>query len=361
MHSPLQPAIQRPTRPLITISIPVFNEEGNIANLMERLRKTSAQVADRYDFEFLFTDNDSQDGTLALLEAEVARDARVRVLKFSRNFGFQRSILTNFLHARGAAAIQIDADLQDPPEMILDFLAHWEKGYKVVYGVRTHRTEGALLLFARKLFYRLIDRITEFPVPVDAGDFRLIDRLIIDQLRTVTDRNPYLRGLIASFGYPSVGIPYARSVRTQGTSKFNFIKLLTLGMDGVTSQSTKPLQFIALGGFALCGLSVLVGLGYGLLWLAGLGQDSPGFTTLVIIQLFALGINAAVVGVIGEYIGRVFDNVRGHPMSIVERTIESAPSAGAPSIIQLKSETVTSSFIDSTHGSFGATNGDERT
>jgi dolichol-phosphate mannosyltransferase len=315
------------THDLITISIPVRNEEGNIANLMSRLRAVADQAANRYDFEFLFTDNDSQDGTLALLEAEVARDPRVRVLKLSRNFGFQRSILTNFLHARGRAAIQIDADLQDPPEMILEFLARWEKGFKVVYGVRIHRTEGAILLMARSAFYRFINRITDFPVPVGAGDFRLIDRIIIEHLRQVTDRNPYLRGLIASFGYPSVGIPYARSVRTQGQSKFNLLKLLTLGMDGVASQSTKPLQFIALAGFGLCGLSLVLGLCYATAWLAGIGQNSPGFTTLVILQLFTLGINAAVVGVIGEYVGRVLDNVRGHPMSIIERAIERAPAA----------------------------------
>jgi polyisoprenyl-phosphate glycosyltransferase len=311
---------------LVTISIPVFNEEGNIANLLTRLRAVADQVADRYDFEFLFTDNDSQDRTLALLEAEVARDPRVRVLKLSRNFGFQRSILTNFLHARGQAAIQIDADLQDPPEMILEFLARWEKGFKVVYGVRTHRTENAIFRLARKAFYRFIDRIAEFPVPVDAGDFRLIDRIIIEHLRQVTDRNPYLRGLIASFGYPSVGIPYARSVRTEGKSKFNFLKLLTLGMDGVTSQSTKPLQFIALAGFGLSAFSLLLGFAYAVLRVFDIGPNSPGFTTLVIVQLFTLGINAAMIGVIGEYVGRVFDNVRGHPMSIVERTIERPPA-----------------------------------
>jgi polyisoprenyl-phosphate glycosyltransferase len=352
--------VEHSARKLVTICVPVFNEEGNITNLMERLRAVAGRVADRYDFEFQFTDNDSQDSTLALLEAEVARDARVRVLKFSRNFGFQRSILTNFLQARGAAAIQIDADLQDPPEMLLDFLDHWEKGYKVVYGVRTHRTENAILLLARKMFYRFIDRITEFPVPVDAGDFRLIDRLIIEQLRTVSDRNPYLRGLIASFGYPSIGIPYARSVRTVGKSKFSFIKLLTLGMDGITSQSTKPLQFIAIAGFALCGMSLLLGFGYAVLWLMGVGRDSPGFTTLVIFQLLTLGINAAVAGILGEYLGRVFDNVRGQPVSIVERVIEQSPPVGAPHTAP--AQPGISTFAGQTANCpVGAGNGEERT
>ena len=309
-------------RKLITVSIPVFNEEGNIEPLMARLREVADQAADRYDFEFLFTDNDSQDGTLKLLEKEVARDHRVRVLKLSRNFGFQRSILTNFLNSRGDAAVQVDADLQDPPELILEFLRHWENGYKVVYGVRRQRTENFLLLWARKVFYRVVDRITEFPVPVDAGDFRLIDRLIVEQLRNVTDRNPYLRGIIASFGYPQVGIPYARSVRMAGHSKFNFIKLLSLGIDGITSQSTKPLQFITLVGFVMCALSLLLGFGYAGLWMLGYGRENPGFATIVILQLGTLSLNAALFGVMGEYLGRIFDNVRGHPVSIIEKTME---------------------------------------
>jgi polyisoprenyl-phosphate glycosyltransferase len=309
-------------RRLLTLSVPVLDEEGNITALLAALRSVAAKLADRYDFEFLFTDNDSRDKTVAMLEAEMAKDPRIRVLKLSRNFGFQRSILTNYLAARGAAAIQVDADLQDPPDLILDFVMHWENGYKVVYGVRKVRNEGFFLQLARKGFYRFIDHITEFPVPVDAGDFRLIDRVIIEQLRSVNDRNPYLRGLIASFGYPQVGIPYARTVRKAGKSKFNFIKLLTLGVDGITSQSTKPLQFITFGGFFMCVLSMLLGLGYGISWLFGYGRGNPGFTTLVMIQLFSVSIITAILGVIGEYLGRVFDNVRGHPISIVERIIE---------------------------------------
>lgn len=339
-----------PARRLITISIPVFNEEGNVENLLVRLRSIADKVSDRYDFEFLFTDNASQDRTLALLEAEVGRDPRVRVLKLSRNFGFQRSILTNFMHARGDAAVQIDADLQDPPDMILEFIARWEKGFKVVYGIRTHRIENPLLLVARKVFYRFVDRITEFPVPIDAGDFRLIDRIIIEHLRQITDHNPYLRGLIASFGYPSVGIPYARSARTQGQSKFNFIKLVTLGMDGITSLSTKPLQFIAFAGFGLCSLSLLLGFGYAVLWFMGYSRGSPGFTTLVIIQLFTLGINAALIGVIGEYIGRVFDNVRGHPMSIVERTIEHPSFRPSPAASSIGSSATPTEGSNTIHG-----------
>src|SRR5262249_20748839 len=145
----------------------------------------------------------------------------IRVLKLSRNFGFQRNVLTNFLHARGDAAIEIDGDLQDPPELISDFLRLWEDGYMVVYGVRTRRTEGALMELLRKFAYRVINGISDVHVPNDAGDFRLIDRIIIEHLRTVTDLNPYLRGYIASLGFPQIGVPYVRPQRTAGKPKFN--------------------------------------------------------------------------------------------------------------------------------------------
>jgi polyisoprenyl-phosphate glycosyltransferase len=320
------------TRPLITFSIPVYNEEANIRPLLARCRAVADQCAGEYTFEFLFTDNSSRDRTLAMLEAEVASDPRVRVLKLSRNFGFQRSILANFLNARGAAAIQIDADLQDPPELATEFLRHWKNGFKVVYGIRQQRTESIVLLTMRKMFYRLVDRLTDFPVPVDAGDFRLVDRLIIEQLRTVTDRNPYLRGLIASFGYAQVGVPYSRSVRTAGASKFGFVKLLTLGIDGITSQSTKPLQYITLAGFVMCVVSIVLGLSYAAAWFMGYSRSSPGFTTLVILQLLAISLNAVLLGVIGEYVGRIFDNVRGHPMVLVEREIENPASRQPQSV-----------------------------
>lgn len=311
----------RSHRRLISISIPVLNEEENIDALILRLG-TLAEDNPRYDFEFVVTDNASTDDTFAKLAEHAAREPRLRVFKFSRNFGFQRSILYNLLQTRGDAAVQIDADLQDPPELIASFLERWEAGYKVVYGIRRKRREGIAIGLARKLHYRLLRSLSEVEVPVDAGDFRLIDRVVIEHLREFEDRSPYLRGIISSIGYPQIGIVYDRSERTAGVSKFNFFKLLALSIDGLCSQSTKPLQYITMFGFAVSGISIALIISYIAVYLFSSGDDPRGFTTLVLLMLVSIGLNAAFVGLLGEYIGRIFSTVRGGPIAIVSDRIE---------------------------------------
>ncbi|MBM3643142.1 MAG: glycosyltransferase family 2 protein [Alphaproteobacteria bacterium] len=309
-------------RRLITISIPVYNEAGNIARLLERLDAVAAAET-AYDFEFLFTDNASEDETYRLLADAARRDRRVRVVRFSRNFGFQRSILTNFLLARGDAAVQIDADLQDPPELIRRFLELWAQGYRVVYGVRRGRAESVVLSGLRKLYYRVVRSLSEVELPNDAGDFRLIDRSIIEHLRTVSDKNPYLRGLIAALGHRQIGVEYDRDERRAGKSKFNAGRLVRLGIDGIVSQSTAPLRYITIFGFLLSALTGLVAVLYLAYWAFTWRTIPPGFTTLVLLQLVTIGLNAALMGVLGEYLARVAENVRGHPFVVIESTIES--------------------------------------
>jgi glycosyltransferase involved in cell wall biosynthesis len=308
-------------RKLITISVPVLNEEGNIDALLDRLDRVTKKNP-RYDFEFLFTDNASTDGTFAKLAEKAAIDRRIRVLRFSRNFGFQRSILTNLLNARGAAAIQIDADLQDPPELVTDFLTKWEAGYKVVYGIRRRRLEYWVLRLARKAHYLLIRALSEVEVPLDAGDFRLVDRIIIEHLRSYVDQTPYLRGLIASFGYPQIGIPYDRTVRISGRSKFNPAKLITLSIDGICSQSTKPLRYITIFGLVTSIVVAIMVVVYMLIFFFSSYDLPPGFTTLALLILTSIGVNAAFVGFIGEYVGRIYNNVRGGPMTVIVDRIE---------------------------------------
>lgn len=325
------------SRPLISISIPIYNEEENIAILLERLRAAASKHAQRYDFEFLFTDDASTDSSYDVLTREAQKDHRIRVLRLSRRFGFQRNVLTNLLNARGDAVIEIDGDLQDPPELIGEFLAHWEKGYKVVYGVRAVRSEGTLITWLRGIAYRIIRGVSEVPVPTDAGDFRLVDRVIIEHLRTLTDRDPYLRGAIAALGYPQIGVRYERPPRLAGQSKFPFFKLVKLGIDGVTSQSTLPLHYITIIGFALSLITGVLSVVYLAMWTFGIGHEARGFTTLVLLQLFAISMNALFLGIMGEYVGRIFNNVRGHPLAIVERKIEEgietvcSPEANRPS------------------------------
>lgn len=318
-----------PERRLVTISIPVLDEEANIDRLLERLQVVAAQNS-AYDFEFLFTDNASADDTFAKLAEWAHREPRLRALRFSRNFGFQRSILMNLLNARGNAAIQIDADLQDPPELIAEFLAKWSEGYKVVYGIRRSRREGPILRSARKLHYRLISALSEVEVPLDAGDFRLIDREIIEHLRSFDDRAPYLRGAIASIGYPQIGIPYNRAERMAGTSKFNFARLLALSFDGLCSQSTKPLQLITMFGFAVSALTGILIVTYLTIYLFGSAPFPRGFATLILLTLGSIGINAAFVGLLGEYVGRIYNTVRGGPTAIVADRIENIISAPLP-------------------------------
>lgn len=310
-----------PMRRLISISIPVFNEAENIDALLKRLN-TLAENEPRYEFEFLFTDNASSDSTFEKLAKKALSDSRIRVLRFSRNYGFQISILMNYLNARGDAAVQIDADLQDPPELISSFLREWENGYKVVYGIRKRVPEFFALRWARRAYYRTVRFLSETDIPVDAGDFRLIDRTIIEELREVREQTPYLRGLIANMGYAQRGIPYDRTTRQAGTSKFNLLSLISLGLDGITSQSTRPLRVVTLFGVAISILAFLGVVTYGLVF-AFAGDKLPdGFTTLTFIGLISLGLNALFIGLVGEYVGRIYNNTRGLPMALIERIID---------------------------------------
>lgn len=318
------------TRKLISICIPVYNEEPAIASLIPALDELAGRHAG-YDFEFLFTDNASTDRTFELLAEAARADSRIRVIRFSRNFGYQRSILTNYLNARGDCAIQLDADLQDPPELIAEFLSHWERGYKVVYGIRRTRQEHPAVNILRRLGYAFIASISEVAVPRDAGDFRLIDRRIIDHLDSYTDKQPYLRGIIASLGYPQIGIPYDRRPRAAGVSKFSLVDVVRLGIDGVCSQSTKPLFAITMFGIWTSAAAIILALGYLLWYVFGSSPPTPGFTTLVLLVIFSLGVNAACLGLIGEYIGRIYSNVRSGPFTVteceIENSVETLPTA----------------------------------
>lgn len=315
------------TLPLISIVLPAYNEEPNIRPLFERLDPILAQLADRFRFEFVVTDNHSTDRTYALLKEVATRDPRVRVFRLSRNFGFQRSILTGYMQCRGDAAIQLDVDLQDPPELIPVFLDHWQTGADVVYGVRIERSEGRVITFARRLFYRLIDLLSEDKLPVDAGDFRLISRRVIDIVCAYRDANPYLRGTIATLGFQQVGVSYARDARKFGESKFPFSKLLSLALDGILNHSTVPLRFATYFGLVTSVLTVVLMLCYAFVRVVLRAEWPAGFTTLAALILLSISINAMLLGIIGEYLGRMYRQVREGPVSIIESVIDHSLSA----------------------------------
>jgi dolichol-phosphate mannosyltransferase len=316
-------------RRLISIVVPVLNEEQNIRRLYEAVRAVMAPLADRYRWELVFTDNHSTDGTFAILAELAAADPSVRVLRFSRNFGYQRSILTGYLNACGDAVVQLDCDLQDPPALLPQMLAYWERGYHVVYGVRRSRREGTAITWARKLFYRLIDRLSECRLPPDAGDFRLVDRRVVEELRKIDDACPYLRGTIATLGFEQIGLLYDREARAGGESKFRFRDLAALALDGIFNHSVVPLRLATWVGVLMSLLAVVLMVGY----TAGrliMGQEWPaGFTTLVVLILLSGGLNALLLGVLGEYLGRVYRQVRRRPLTIVERELNPPVPRGA--------------------------------
>jgi polyisoprenyl-phosphate glycosyltransferase len=307
-------------KPLISISIPVLNEEHNIEVLYKRLVSLGIKMIDRCDLEFVFSDNHSDDNTWETLTDLSQKDKRVRAIRFSKNFGFQRSILANFMHTRGDAVMQIDADLQDPPELLEDFFAQWQEGYQVVYGIRKKRPDKPFLHMFRKFGYWAIDKISEHPIPRDTGDFRLVDRKVIKSICQIKTPNPYLRGIIAGLGFNQIGITYDRNARVAGESKFNVSKLVKLGLTAVFNHSTIPLRAASFLGIAILTISLFAAIYY--MILKFYSPDLPqGLASIHILVLFGIGINAFLLGVIGEYLLRIYLVVRAEPIAVLENSL----------------------------------------
>ncbi len=303
-------------RHLISIVIPTFNEGENVERVYVELKRVAANLHN-YDFEFLFTDNHSTDDTFEKLLKIAETDQAVRVVRFSRNFGFQRSVLAGYLLARGDAAIQIDADLQDPPSLFEQFLAKWHEGYDVVVGVRKRRPESLLLRFLRDAYYKLVRRLVGSHLIVGAGDFRLIDRSIIEKCRAINEPHMYLRGLISSFARRQATVPYDRSKRLQNKSKFRFRALLKLATDGILAQTSFPLKLSFYIGLLIAMGSVALAVFYIMLHLYSPGNIPRGFTTTQTLILFGIGLNGMFLGLIGAYIGRIYDQIRPRPLVII--------------------------------------------
>ncbi|SHL53181.1 dolichol-phosphate mannosyltransferase [Bradyrhizobium lablabi] len=320
----------RPTaaaKPLISVVIPVYNEEANVAAAHAAVADVFGSLAERYDFEIIFTDNHSLDATFERILAIAKSDQRVRAVRFARNFGFQRSVMTGYRLARGDAAIQIDCDLQDPPAIFPQFLALWEQGHDVVVGIRRFRDESKLLQWSRKLYYRLLKAISSDNLMLDSGDFRLVDRSILDQLRRIDDASPYTRGLTSLLASNQTGVPYERAVREKGQSKFPLVKLIGLAVDGFVAHSTTPLRMASFAGLLIALATALASVFY-ILGRLFFGTEWPeGFATTTILILFGISLNAIFLGVIGEYVGRIYEQIRVRPTTVIERSINMMPSA----------------------------------
>jgi len=306
---------------LVSIIVPVLNEEQNIKLFYEALTDELNKLNDIYDFEIIFTDNHSDDSTFDLLRELNLKDNKVKAYRFSRNYGYQHSILTGYQKSSGEAVIQLDCDLQDPPSLIPVFLNLWQNGYKVVYGVRKKRQENIIMNYSRKVFYRLINWMSEDDLPVDAGDFRLVDKKIVEVLRNNNDAQPYLRGAIASMGFNQIGVEYDRSKRANGETKFTTSSLINIALDGILNHSTIPLRISSIIGIIIGLLTIIVILGF-LIGKLMYGMDWPaGFATIVILLLVTLSINAIFLGIMGEYIGRIYKQSKGVRV-IVEDSIK---------------------------------------
>lgn len=297
---------------LISVVVPCFNEEEVIEETHRRLCRTLETQS--LPFEIIYVDDGSRDGTIDRLHAIQGSDRRVRLLALSRNFGHQIAATAGLEHASGDAVILIDADLQDPPEAVLEMIRLWRQGYHVVYGTRTDRQgETRFKLLTAKLFYRLINRLSDISIPLDTGDFRLMDRKVVDALLTMPERDRFLRGMVSWIGFRQTSLPYRREPRYAGRSKYPLGKMLAFALNGIISFSTTPLRFATWIGFAASGLA-LMGIVYALLLRFFTTIWVTGWTLLFIAVLFMGGVQLISLGMIGEYLGRTYGEVKRRPL-----------------------------------------------
>ncbi len=309
--------MKRNPTPELSIIIPCFNEEDVIPLLLPELKKLDESLP--FPVFFLFVDDGSTDNTFELIMEACNRDERFACLSLSRNFGHQNAVSAGLRHARGDIIAVIDADLQDPPSVIPAFVEKWREGYDVVYGIRKNRKEGWPQRLAYALFYRILKRIANIDVPLDAGDFSLMDRQVVDVINQMPEHNRFMRGLRGWVGFRQTGVAYERHERRKGESKYTFGKLLKLAFDGLISFSAVPLWLAGWMG----ALSAMLGFFYMLYALvcriAGI-QLPAGWTSTIIVVLFLGGIQLMVLGILGNYIGRIFDEVKNRPHYVANRT-----------------------------------------
>ena len=304
--------------PVISIVTPVFDERENLPVLYERLVRVLETTEPQ--FEIVFVDDGSRDGSLDIMRDLAARDARVVVVELARNFGHQIAISAGLDYARGDGVIVMDADLQDPPEVLPQFVAKWHEGHDVVYAVRERRKEGPVKQLAYKMFYRVLQRIANIQIPLDSGDFCIMDRKVVDLLAGMPERNRFVRGIRSWVGLDQVGVAYERQARYAGQAKYTISRLVYLALDGLISFSFIPLRAISLLGLTVSALSIFLAIGYAIQKLTA-GLNPPGFATTVVAIFFLAGIQLITIGVIGEYVGRIFEEVKRRPLYIVRQVI----------------------------------------
>jgi dolichol-phosphate mannosyltransferase len=303
-----------------SIVVPIYDELENIPELYRRLRATLESVGETW--ELILVDDGSTDGSTERIRELASQDKRVRPVIFARNFGHQVAITAGWDYARGDAVVIIDADLQDPPEVIPELIARWRKGYEVVYAVRAGREgESWFKKVTASLFYRLIYRITDVKIPLDSGDFRLLDRKVVEVLKTMRERYRFPRGMAAWVGFRQIGVEYARAERFSGVTKYPFKKMFRLAINAITGFSYFPLQLATYFGFVSAGISIIAIPVVIVTRLTG-SQAFLGQASTLIAVLFLGGVQLISLGVLGEYIGRLYDEAKGRPLYVVREAPE---------------------------------------
>ena len=308
---------------LVSVVAPVYNEEATVEEFYARV----CAALDGLPFELVLVDDGSSDGSALLLDRIAATDPRVRVVQLSRNFGHQTALTAGLDHAKGDAVVMLDADLQDPPELIPTMLDHWRAGCDVVYAVREHRAgESRFKLSTARWFYTLFDKLAQVELQPNSGDFRLLDRRPLDALLSMRERNRFLRGMTVWVGYTQTAVPYQRDPRYAGETKYTLSRMLKFSLDAISSFSHRPLQLATLLGFVISTLAFIAIPIVVVLRL--LGSYLPGFSALTIVVLLLGGIELIAIGIIGEYVGRIYDEVKGRPLYLVRAT-RNIPDPGA--------------------------------
>ena len=328
---------QEPSRkPLLSIVVPAFDEEEVIQITHERIVDVLGNGSE-FDLEIVYVDDGSKDQTPTQLVKIAAADRRVCVVSFSRNFGHQPAVTAGLRHAAGDIVAIIDADLQDPVELIPEMIARWQQGYSVVYGSRRNRKESIHKVLAYDIFYRLLSRMSEIPMPRDSGDFCLLDRSVVNAINRLPEKNRFVRGLRAWYGGSQIGIPYDRPLRAAGSSGYSFKKLINLAFDGIFNFSVLPLRFVfwlGLGSsiFAMCGLLFfLLHRMFGFEIFGHSPADVPGFTSVILSIFLVSGVQLLSIGVLGEYLGRIYLEVKNRPAYVVRQVCPSQYAEGASS------------------------------
>ncbi len=319
-------------KPVFSIVAPVCNEAGSLGEFYRRVKEVMESQPDPW--ELVLVDDGSTDGSTEMMRDLARSDERVRPVIFARNFGHQLAVTAGMAYTRGDAITIIDSDLQDPPEVILELIAKWREGFEVVFAVRSEREgESGFKLLTASLFYKLIYRITDVKIPMNTGDFRLLDRKVVDLMNSMPEHNRFLRGMSAWVGFRQVGVPYKRAARFAGETKYPLKKMIKLALNAITGFSYLPLQIANWFGIAAVGAAFLLLIAIIILRIVG-SMWLAGQAAILIVGLFLGGVQLISLGILGEYIGRIYDEVKGRPLYIVRE----APSDDTKKLTNTKTE-----------------------